>query len=51
MFFPLPDGQAIVFNLVGISTAAPATVLESQQFKAKMTSSYVISVKNWLKET
>lgn len=50
MFFPLPDGQAIIYDLVGKSLPAQPVSLESKNFKAKVQGSYLISVTNWLRD-
>ena len=40
-----------MYNLVGISIAVSPIILDNQQLKAKVTNSYMINVKNWLKDT
>lgn len=50
IFFPLPDGSAIVYELIGKSLPPSPVQLENSQFKAKTNGQYVIKVQNWLKE-
>lgn len=50
VFFPLPDGQAIIYDLVGKSLPPTPVTLESKSLKAKVTGSYMISVTNWLRD-
>ena len=51
LFFPLPDGTALVYNLVG--TAAPPSPIDRivKEIKAKQTSVQILQVPNWLKTT
>ena len=49
VFFPLPDGSAILYNLIGKSDAPqPAGVLDVS-VQAKKTIIKILTVKNWIK--
>jgi hydrocephalus-inducing protein len=49
LFFPLPDGTALLYNLFGVSAPPkPAQVVESE-VKAKQAHIQVLRVENWLK--
>lgn len=49
LFFPVPDGSALLYKLVG--TAFPPTVQEvfDLTMKAKSNMSHLIPIRNWLK--
>lgn len=49
LFFPIPDGTALLYKLVG--TATPPSVAEAFDIncKAKFNKTHNISIKNWLK--
>lgn len=51
LFFPLPDGTALVFNLTGI--AKPPKPIDSivKEIKAKVPQILIMPVKNWLEIT
>ena len=51
LFFPLPDGDSLLYNLVGFSLPPDPTDLPELKFKAKEPALQVISMKNWLKTT
>lgn len=50
VFFPLPDGQAIIYDLVGKSLPPTPVTLNSKTLKAKVSGNYMISVTNWLRD-
>ncbi len=49
LFFPIPDGSALMYKLVG--NATPPTVAENYDIncKAKFNKIHNIGIKNWLK--
>lgn len=49
LFFPIPDGSALLYKLVG--TANPPSVAESFDIscKAKFNKTHNVGIKNWLK--
>ncbi len=51
LFFPIPDGTALLYNLVG--RAAPAGPLQTFDcsLKAKKAGFQIIPIKNWLKQS
>ena len=51
LFFPLPDGSALMYNLVGKSLPPTATETSTLAMKAKTEIVHTINLKNWLKET
>jgi hypothetical protein len=51
LFFPLPDGTALVFNLVGVSKPPKPTDTISKEIKAKVAQILILPVKNWLEGT
>lgn len=51
LFFPLPDGTALLFNLIGNSKAPRAVDTVVQEIKAKVAKIFILPVKNWLDTT
>ncbi|EGR28756.1 hypothetical protein IMG5_169530, partial [Ichthyophthirius multifiliis] len=51
LFFPLPDGNAILYNLFGYSTPPAPIQTFDIVTKAKSTYMQIIPIKNWLKQT
>lgn len=49
LFFPLPDGQAILYQMFGKSLPPLAAQTFDVTIKAKKTHIHVLSIKNWLK--
>lgn len=50
LFFPLPDGSAILYNLVGKSNAPLPVSTVDLNVIARKTHVHVIEVKNWLRD-
>jgi len=48
LFFPLPDGNALQYNLIGRSTPPPPIEMQVT-CKAKKAFIQTLSIKNWLK--
>jgi hydrocephalus-inducing protein len=51
LFFPMPDGSALMFNLQGKSNPPNATETTSISVKAKTEHVHTIKLNNWLKDT
>ena len=51
LFFPTPDGSALLYNLVGVSLPPTEAEVFNINIKAKKSEISVIPVKNWLKTT
>ena len=51
LFFPLPDGTALVFNLTGVSKPPKPIDIISKEIKAKVAQILTLPVKNWLEVT
>lgn len=49
LFFPLPNGTALLYNLSGIATEPEAEALPQETVQAKKARFIIIPVKNWLK--
>lgn len=49
LFFPLPDGQAIVYNLIGKSLPPNVEQTFDIQLKAKKNQIQILPIRNWLK--
>ena len=49
LFFPLPNGTALLYKLNGIATEPDAEALIQEVVQAKKSKFIVIPVKNWLK--
>lgn len=49
LFFPLPNGTALLYNLNGVATEPEAENLPQETVQAKKARFVVIPVKNWLK--
>lgn len=51
LFFPLPDGTALVFNLVGVAKPPRPSDTILKEIKAKVAQILILPVKNWLEIT
>lgn len=49
LFFPIPDGSALLYKLIGISTAPSVSDSYDINCKAKFNKIHNIPIKNWLK--
>lgn len=49
LFFPLPNGTAMLYNLVGIAAEPDAEALPVETVQAKKAKVIIIPVRNWLK--
>ena len=49
LFFPLPNGTAILYKLKGVSTEPEPEAILSETVSAKKAKFIIIPVKNWLK--
>jgi hydrocephalus-inducing protein len=49
LFFPLPNGTALLYNLNGVATEPEAEVLPQETVQAKKARFIMVPVKNWLK--
>jgi hydrocephalus-inducing protein len=49
LFFPLPNGTALLYNLNGIATEPESEALPQETVQAKKARFIVIPVRNWLK--
>lgn len=50
LFLPLPDGSALLYNLIGKSNSPQAAQVIDVTMKAKNTQTQPITVRNWLPE-
>jgi hydrocephalus-inducing protein len=50
LFFPLPNGTALLYNLNGIATEPEAEALPQETVQAKKARFITIPVRNWLKQ-
>lgn len=50
LFFPLPNGTALLYNLNGIATEPEAEALSQESVQAKKARFIIIPVRNWLKQ-
>ena len=51
LFFPLPDGTALVFNLTGVAKPPKPTDAIIREIRAKVAQILILPVKNWLETT
>ena len=51
LFFPLPDGTALVFNLSGVAKPPKPCDTIIKEIKAKVAQILILPVKNWLEST
>ena len=51
LFFPMPDGSALMFNLAGKANPPAATETSTVSVKAKTEHVHSINLPNWLKDT
>ena len=49
LFFPLPNGTALLYNLNGIATEPESEALAAETVQAKKAKVIILPVKNWLK--
>lgn len=49
LFFPLPNGTALLYKLNGIATEPEAEATLQETVQAKKSKFIIIPVKNWLK--
>lgn len=49
LFFPLPNGTALLYNLSGVATEPESESLPQETVQAKKARFIVIPVRNWLK--
>ena len=50
MFFPLPNGTALLYNLNGIAKAPEREDLITETVVAKKQKNFIVKVKNWAKQ-
>ena len=50
LFFPLPNGTALLYNLIGVATEPEAEALAQETVQAKKARFIIIPVRNWLKQ-
>ena len=50
IFLPLPDGSALIYNLVGKSNPPEPVSTVELSIKSKKTYVHIIQVKNWLRD-
>jgi len=51
LFFPLPNGTALLYNLKGIATEPEREDLITETVVAKKQKNFIVAVKNWAKQT
>jgi hydrocephalus-inducing protein len=51
LFFPLPNGTALLYNLNGVATAPESEGAITETISAKKQRNFIIQVKNWSKQT
>jgi hypothetical protein len=51
VFFPLPNGTALLYNLKGTATAPQAEGVISETVPARKQKNFIVNVKNWAKKT
>ncbi|CAM9897256.1 unnamed protein product, partial [Choristocarpus tenellus] len=51
LFFALPDGGAILYNLEGVATAPEAASVMTLDTPAKTAMSFTVPIENWLRRT
>jgi hydrocephalus-inducing protein len=49
LFFPLPNGTALLYNLNGVATEPEAEALPQETVQAKKARFIIVPVRNWLK--
>jgi len=50
LFFPLPDGSALLYTLIGKSSSPLPVSISEIKLRAKKSNVHIIEVKNWLRE-
>jgi len=50
LFFPLPNGTALLYNLKGIATAPQSEGLIQETVQARKQKNFIVKVKNWAKK-
>ena len=51
LFFPLPNGTALLYNLNGVSTVPESEGAITETIMAKKQKNFIVQVKNWAKQT
>ena len=51
LFFPLPNGTALLYNLKGIATAPQSEGLIQETVQARKQKNFIVNVHNWAKQT
>lgn len=51
LFFPLPNGTALLYNLKGIATAPQVEGLVQETVQARKQKNFIVNVRNWAKQT
>lgn len=51
LFFPLPNGTAMLYNLKGIATPPEAEQAFVETISAKKQRNFIVQVKNWARQT
>ena len=51
LFFPLPNGTTLLYNLQGISTPPESEGTITETIMAKKQRNFIVQVKNWSKQT
>lgn len=51
LFFPLPNGTALLYNLLGVSTPPESEGAITETIMAKKQHNFIVQVKNWSKQT
>ena len=51
VFFPLPNGTALLYNLKGIATAPQSEGLIQETIQARKQKNFIVNVKNWAKKS
>jgi len=51
LFFPLPNGTALLYNLKGIATAPQSEGTIQETVQARKQKNFIVKVKNWAKKT
>jgi hydrocephalus-inducing protein len=49
LFFPLPNGTALLYNLKGIATAPQSEGLIQETVQARKQKNFIVNVHNWAK--
>lgn len=51
LFFPLPNGTALLYNLKGVATAPQSEGTIQETVQARKQKNFIVKVKNWAKKT